>query len=617
MVLWKNYVRLYQLMNEHAPVKIDSLEDWTRTHDCGSLRIGDVGKEVLLMGWVNGRRDLGGLIFIDLRDREGITQIVFDPRESPESHEKAQILRNEWVVAVKGQVSRRLEGQENRNLLTGEIELKARELKLLNKTETPPFQVDGIVDAAETLRLKYRYLELRRPRVFDLFRQRHRIATTIRSYLNERGFVEVETPFLTKSTPEGARDYLVPSRVNRGMFYALPQSPQLFKQILMIAGFDRYYQIVRCFRDEDLRADRQPEFTQVDLEMSFSDEEQVMALFEGMMATLFKQILGLPIETPLPRLTYYEAMERYGTDRPDIRFGMTIQDISTFATQSAFKVFHRAMDDGGLVAAIVVREGTGSFSRKALDELAGTIAPSGAKGLAWIKITEDGWQSPIAKFFAPEVQTSLSEFLHTKPGDLVLIVADQPSVVRESLGKLRLEVAKMMNIVEDDSHALVWVTRFPLFEYDETEKRLAAVHHPFTAPLEEDLALLKSHPENARSRAYDLVLDGAEIGGGSVRIHNIEVQEEIFSILGISPEEADAKFGFFLEALRYGAPPHAGMALGFDRLVALLCGVKSIREVIAFPKTTSATCPLTDAPSPVDEKQLEELGLALESGPWE
>ncbi len=611
MVLWKNYVRLYQLMNEHAPVKIDSLEDWTRTHDCGSLRIGDVGKEVLLMGWVNGRRDLGGLIFIDLRDREGITQIVFDPRESPESHEKAQILRNEWVVAVKGQVSRRLEGQENRNLLTGEIELKARELKLLNKTETPPFQVDGIVDAAETLRLKYRYLELRRPRVFDLFRQRHRIATTIRSYLNERGFVEVETPFLTKSTPEGARDYLVPSRVNRGMFYALPQSPQLFKQILMIAGFDRYYQIVRCFRDEDLRADRQPEFTQVDLEMSFSDEEQVMALFEGMMAALFKQILGLPIETPLPRLTYYEAMERYGTDRPDIRFGMTIQDISTFATQSAFKVFHRAMDDGGLVAAIVVREGAGSFSRKALDELAGTIAPSGAKGLAWIKITEDGWQSPIAKFFAPEVRTSLSEFLHTKPGDLVLIVADQPSVVRESLGKLRLEVAKMMNIVEDDSHALVWVTRFPLFEYDETEKRLAAVHHPFTAPLEEDLALLKSHPENARSRAYDLVLDGAEIGGGSVRIHNIEVQEEIFRILGISPEEADAKFGFFLEALRYGAPPHAGMALGFDRLVALLCGVKSIREVIAFPKTTSATCPLTDAPSPVDEKQLKELGLAL------
>jgi len=602
-------------MNEHTPVKIDSLGDWTRTHDCGSLRSGDVGREALLMGWVNTRRDLGGLIFIDLRDREGITQIVFDPRESPESHRKAQLLRNEWVVAVKGQVSRRLEGQENRDLLTGEIELKARELKLLNKTETPPFQVDGIVDASETLRLKYRYLELRRPRVFDLFRKRHTIATTIRSYLDERGFVEVETPFLTKSTPEGARDYLVPSRVNRGMFYALPQSPQLFKQILMVAGFDRYYQIVRCFRDEDLRADRQPEFTQVDLEMSFCDEEQVMVLFEGMMAALFKQILGIHLETPLPRLTYREAMENYGTDRPDVRFGMTIQDIGTFASQSEFKVFHRAMDDGGLVAAVVVREGAGSFSRKALDELAGTIVPYGAKGLAWIKIKEDGWRSPIAKFFAPEVQTSVSNFLHTSPGDLVLIVADRPAVVRESLGKLRLEVARILNMVEDHSHALVWVTRFPLFEYDKTEERLSAVHHPFTASLEEDLDLLKTHPENARSRAYDLVLDGAEIGGGSVRIHNIEVQEEIFRILGISPEEAQAKFGFFLEALRYGAPPHAGMALGFDRLVAILCGVKSIREVIAFPKTTSATCPLTDAPSRVDQEQLRELGLSLEDSP--
>lgn len=610
--MWKNYVRLCQRMNEQALVRIDSLGDWRRTHHCSSLRSGDVGKEAVLMGWVNGRRDLGGLIFIDLRDREGITQIVFDPQESPESHEKAQILRNEWVVAVKGEVWRRLEGQENRDLLTGEIELRAREIKLLNKTETPPFQVDGIVDASETLRLKYRYLELRRPRVFDLFRKRHAIATTIRSYLHDRGFVEVETPFLTKSTPEGARDYLVPSRVNRGMFYALPQSPQLFKQILMVAGFDRYYQIVRCFRDEDLRADRQPEFTQVDLEMSFSDEEQVMALFEGMMGMLFKQVLDRDIETPLPRLTYRQAIESYGTDRPDIRFGMTIQDISAFALKSTFKVFHRALDDGGLVAAIVVRKGADPFSRKGLDELSGIIAPYGAKGLAWVKIKENGWQSPIAKFFAPDAQASLSGFLHTKPGDLVLIVADRTAVVRESLGRLRLEVAKIMKAVADDSHALVWVTRFPLFEYDETEKRLAAVHHPFTAPLEEDLDLLKKNPENARSRAYDLVLDGAEIGGGSVRIHNIEVQDDIFRILGISPQEAQAKFGFFLEALRYGAPPHAGMALGFDRLVALLCGVKSIREVIAFPKTTSATCPLTDAPSQVDERQLQELGLSLE-----
>ena len=582
-------------MNEHAPIKIDSLGEWTRTHDCGSLRLSDAGREAVLMGWVNSRRDLGGLIFIDLRDREGITQVVFDPQESPESHEKAQFLRSEWVVAVRGEVSARLKGQENRDLVTGEIELKAREIKLLNRTETPPFQVDGSVDASEALRLKYRYLELRRPRMFDLFRKRHGIATTIRSYLDERGFVEVETPFLTKSTPEGARDYLVPSRVNRGMFYALPQSPQLFKQLLMMAGFDRYYQIVRCFRDEDLRADRQPEFTQVDLEMSFSGEEQVIALFEGMMATLFQHALGVRIKPPLPRLTYREAVESYGTDRPDTRFGMPIQDIGTFASKSTFRVFHHVADEGGLVGAIVVTGGAGSFSRKSLDELASSIVPCGAKGLVWIKIKEDGWQSPMAKYFPPDIQSSLSGHLHTRPGDLVLIVADQPEVVRESLGKLRLKVAKTMDLLQEDAHALVWVTQFPLFEYDETEGRLAAVHHPFTAPLEEDLPLLKSAPEKVRSRAYDLVLDGSEIGGGSVRIHNIEIQEDIFRVLGISPEEAQAKFGFFLEALRYGAPPH-----------------KSIREVIAFPKTTSATCPLTDAPSRVDEKQLRELGLSLQ-----
>ena len=598
-------------MNEHAPEQFDALGDWKRTHDCGSLRSADVGREALLMGWVNGRRDLGGLIFIDLRDREGMTQIVFDPHEDPECHEKAQSLRNEWVVAVKGEVTRRLEGQENLDLPTGEIELKAHEIKLLNRAETPPFQVDGAIDASETLRLKYRYLELRRPRVFDLFRKRHSIATTIRSYLNERGFVEVETPFLTKSTPEGARDYLVPSRINKGAFYALPQSPQLFKQILMVAGFDRYYQIVRCFRDEDLRADRQPEFTQVDLEMSFSDEEQVMTLFEGMMAELLKKILGTELATPLPRLTYQEAMDRYGTDRPDIRFGMTIKDITAFASRSDFNVFLRAVDQGGMVGAIVVKDGADRFSRKVLDELAGTIAQYGGRGLAWVKIKTDGWQSPIGKFFAPDLQESVSGFLETEPGDLILIVADRPPVVRESLGKLRLEAARMMEIIADNTHALVWITRFPLVEFDEKENRLTAVHHPFTAPLEEDLDLLRTRPEKARARAYDLVLDGAEIGGGSVRIHNIRVQEEIFRILNISPAAARAKFGFFLEALRYGAPPHAGMALGFDRLVAILCGVKSIREVIAFPKTTSAACPLTDAPSLVDETQLQELGLSL------
>lgn len=598
-------------MNEHTSVELDSLGDWRRSHNCGSLRSGDVGREACLMGWVNARRDLGGLIFIDLRDRDGLVQIVFDPQENPECHKKAQILRNEWVVSVKGEVSSRLKGQENPGLPTGDIELRVRDLKILNQTHTPPFQVDGMVDAAETLRLKYRYLELRRPHVFELFRKRHRIAADIRAYLNRMGFLEVETPFLTKSTPEGARDYLVPSRVNRGMFYALPQSPQLFKQLLMVAGFDRYYQIVRCFRDEDLRADRQPEFTQVDLEMSFSDERRVMEVFEGMMVELFRNILGSEIETPIPRLTYKEAMDRYGTDRPDLRFDMRIKDISVFARRTEFKVFRSVLDKAGVVKAIIVREGADRFSRKGIDELAAFVSRYGASGLTWIKVKDQAWQSPISKFFRLEDQTDLIAFLGAAAGDLILIIADSRKVVSESMGKLRLEVARLMELVPESSHALVWITHFPLFEFDETGQRLAAVHHPFTAPVEEDLPLLKKQPENARARAYDLVLDGSEIGGGSVRIHQLKLQEEIFRILGISPDQARLKFGFFLEALKYGAPPHAGMALGFDRLVAILCGVKSIREVIAFPKTTSATCPLTDAPSPVDENQLNELGLFL------
>jgi len=601
-------------MTKTDDIKIDSLGDTERTHDCGGLRLEDVGRKAVLMGWVNGRRDLGNLIFIDLRDRGGLAQIVFDPSVSEGTHEKAHVLRNEWVVAVTGIVSPRLEGQENPDMPTGRVELKATELRILNKTETPPFQVDGAVDASETLRLKYRYLELRRPQMFTAFHKRHLIAASIREYLNREGFIEVETPFLTKSTPEGARDYLVPSRVNRGLFYALPQSPQLFKQLLMVAGFDRYYQIVRCFRDEDLRSDRQPEFTQVDLEMSFVNEEGVIRIFEGMMEKIFKEILDCTLTIPIQRLEYQEAMDRFGTDRPDMRFGMELKDISDIAERSNFKIFKGAIEAGGVVKAITVKQGAGVFSRKKIDELAAIVAEHGAKGLAWIKVTENGWQSSLDKFFEMEDKEAVNLKCEAGPGDLILIAADKYKTVSEALGALRLHVANRLGFMAD-GHSFVWITKFPLLAYNETEQRLEAVHHPFTAPLEEDLVLLDRHPEKARARSYDLVLNGAEIGGGSVRIHNITVQERMFSILGISPEEAQMKFGFLLEALKYGAPPHAGMALGFDRLVAIMAGVGSIREVIAFPKTTSATCLMTDAPSQVDEKQLEELGLGILTQP--
>ena len=599
-------------MKKDQDIRIDSMGDWKRTHDCGSLRPDDVGQEVVLMGWVNSRRDLGNLIFIDLRDREGITQIVFDPQVDKESHERAHILRNEWVIAVKCTVVPRLKGQENFTLPTGSIELKVSELKILNRTETPPFQVDGAVDGSETLRLKYRYLELRRPQVLSAFRKRHLIASCIREYLDSKGFIEVETPFLTKSTPEGARDYLVPSRVNRGMCYALPQSPQLFKQLLMIAGFDRYYQIVRCFRDEDLRADRQPEFTQVDLEMAFVDEEDVMGVFEEMMRGLFRKIQEFDMDSPIPRLEYHEAMDRFGTDRPDIRFAMELNDMTDIAGRSDFRVFKGVIEEGGVVKAITVKDGAASFSRKVLDELSGLVVEYGAKGLAWVKVNKDGWQSSLNKFFRDEDKTAVNEKVKAAPGDLILIVAQEHTIANEALGRLRLEVARRLDLIPQGSYEFVWITRFPLLEYNETEGRFEAVHHPFTAPLEEDLALLDDHPERVRSKAYDLVLNGAEIGGGSVRIHNLVTQQKVFRALGISDQEAQMKFGFFLEALRYGAPPHGGIALGFDRLVAIMAGVKSIREVIAFPKTTSAACLLTDAPSRADEAQLKELGLRFD-----
>lgn len=598
-------------MNEFEEIRIDSLGDWKRTNDCGSLRSESIGQEVLLMGWVNSRRDLGNLIFIDLRDREGITQIVFDPGVEKVSHERAHILRGEWVIAVKGTVSPRLSGQENPKLPTGEIEVKVTELKILNRTETPPFQVDGAVDASESLRLKYRYLELRRAEAFNNLRNRHLIASCIRRYLNKSGFIEVETPFLTKSTPEGARDYLVPSRVNKGMFYALPQSPQLFKQLLMVAGFDRYYQIVRCFRDEDLRADRQPEFTQVDLEMAFVDEDQVMGVFEDMMSVTFQEILGYKIALPFKRVEYHEAMDRFGTDRPDIRFGMELNDITDIAVRTDFRVFKRVVEDGGVVKAIAIKKGAQAFSRKDLDGLGEVAAGCGAKGLAWIKLTNDGWKSSLNKFFGEEDKKALNEKLDAEPEDLILIVAHKREIVNEALGLIRVNVAKRMDLIDTDQYDFLWITRFPLLEYNEEEKRLEAVHHPFTAPVEEDLSLLDKHPERARARSYDLVLNGAEIGGGSVRIHDLAVQQKIFSILGILPEEAQHKFGFLLEALKYGAPPHGGMALGFDRLVSIMTGTSSIREVIAFPKTTSATCPLTDAPSRVDNDQLKQLSLQI------
>ncbi len=596
-------------MTEHEEIRIDPLGDWKRTHDCGSLRADDDGKEAVLMGWVNSRRDLGNLIFIDLRDRDGITQIIFDPQVDGESHERAHALRNEWVLAVKGTVSPRLKGQENFSMPTGSIELKVTGLKILNRTETPPFQVDGAVDASETLRLKYRYLELRRPQVFNTFLKRHRISACIREFLNGKGFIEVETPFLTKSTPEGARDYLVPSRVNRGLFYALPQSPQLFKQLLMIGGFERYYQIVRCFRDEDLRADRQPEFTQVDLEMAFINEDGVMAVFEEMMGKLFREIMDREIPSPVKRLEFHEAMDRFGTDRPDMRFGMELIDLTGIAGRSDFRVFKDVIEDGGVVKAITVKKGGPAFSRKMLDEVSALAVEAGARGLAWIKVNEDGWQSSLNKFFKDEDKNALSEKSGAGTGDLILIVAHKRRVANESLGMLRLEVARRMELIPGSAYEFVWITKFPLLEYDETEKRLQAVHHPFTAPVEEDIPLLDEQPEKVRARSYDLVLNGTEIGGGSIRIHVPAVQEKMLSILGISPEQAQVKFGFLLEALKYGAPPHGGMALGFDRLVAIMAGVNSIREVIAFPKTTSATCLLTDAPSGVDEAQLKELGL--------
>ncbi len=588
---------------------MESMGELKRSHNCNDLGTANVGETVTLMGWVLRRRDHGGVIFIDLRDRWGLTQVVFSPEHNAEVHAKAHNLRSEWVLAVRGTVSARPEGMTNPNLATGAIEVLVDELRILNVSQTPPFPLDEITEVSETLRLKYRYLDLRRPGMADNLILRHKASQAIRNYLNDNNFLEIETPVLTRSTPEGARDYLVPSRVNPGKFYALPQSPQLFKQLLMIAGMDRYYQIVKCFRDEDLRADRQPEFTQIDMELSFIDEEDIFRIMEGMISHLFKATKGIDLTTPFPRIDYAEAMGRYGSDKPDTRFGLELVDLFENVKECGFKVFRDVVEKGGMVKAINAK-GCATFSRKDLDDLTNYVAQYGAKGLAWVKMKEDGeWQSPIAKFFTDEERAAMAKTLNAEPGDLLFFGADTPAIVHTALGELRLELARRLGLINKETFNFVWVTDFPLLEYDHEQRRHMAVHHPFTAPREEDMALLDTDPGKVRSRAYDLALNGTEIGGGSIRIHQPKVQATVFRALGISDEEAADKFDFLLKALEHGAPPHGGLAFGLDRLMMIIAGRDSIRDVIAFPKTQKATCPLTEAPSTVARKQLTELSL--------
>ncbi|MCK5825556.1 MAG: aspartate--tRNA ligase [Desulfuromusa sp.] len=590
----------------------DKLGNLVRTHRCGDLTAEQIGQDICVMGWVQRRRDHGGLIFIDLRDREGIVQLALDPDRDFASHQKGEQVRNEYVLAARGKVSPRPEGTVNPKMKTGEVEIEISELLILNRSETPPFMLDEFTEVAENIRLKYRYLDLRRPALQKNMMMRHLVAKTVRNYFDQQGFIEIETPVLTKSTPEGARDYLVPSRVNTGNFYALPQSPQLFKQLLMVSGFDRYFQIVKCFRDEDLRADRQPEFTQLDCEMSFVNRNQVMDIMEGMIAEVFKAALGVELSLPMPRLTYAEALDRFGVDNPDLRFGMELIDITAEVADSQFKVFASVAADGGLVKALNVKGGA-TFSRKDLDGFTDFVKIYGAKGLAWVKVKEGEWQSPIAKFFTVDELSVLNEKLGAEVGDLLLFMADTPAIANEALGRLRGHLGQKLGLASKDNYQFTWVTDFPLLEWDGEQRRHMAVHHPFTAPLEEDIPLLDTDPGKARAQAYDLVLNGSEIGGGSIRIHDQSVQSRMFELLGIGEEEAQEKFGFLLDALIYGAPPHGGIAFGLDRLMMLLTGSDSIRDVIAFPKTQKATCLLSDAPNQVDDKQLQELGVRLRS----
>jgi len=581
-----------------------------RTHTCGQLRLKDRNTSVTLLGWVSRVRDHGGVIFIDLRDRYGVTQVVFNPEEGSKVYETARQVRSEYVIAIQGSVSARPTGTINPNLDTGEIEISATTVEILNKSETPPFEIVDESNVSLELRLKHRYLDLRRTIMQKRLIFRHKVCQTIREYLDRLDFVDVETPVLTKSTPEGARDYLVPSRVNLGKFYALPQSPQLFKQILMVAGYDRYFQIVRCFRDEDLRAQRQPEFTQMDMEMSFVDEGDIIQVIEGLMAAIFDKVIGKKITTPFPRISYKEAMASYGCDAPDLRFGMKIKDVSGIVQKSDFKVFLETIKSGGQVRGINA-SGCGSYSRKDIDDLTAFVGQFGAKGLAWFKVEETGLNSSIAKFFPVEVQQKLQQCMEAKKGDLLLFVADKPKVVSQSLAQLRLHLGHKNKLIDTNEFNFSWVVDFPLFDYNEDLKRYEALHHPFTSPHPDDLPSMEEKPLAVKARAYDLVLNGVELGGGSIRIHSPEVQKRVFRLLGIDDESAYKKFGFLLDALKYGAPPHGGIALGVDRMVTLLLQLDDIREVIAFPKTQKATCLMTDAPSEVDAQQLKELGIRL------
>ena len=588
----------------------ESLKGLKRSHYCGLVGKTEVGKKVTLMGWVHRRRDHGGVIFLDLRDREGCLQIVFNPDQGSELFKKAETVRNEDVVAVVGVVARRPVGTVNPDLKTGEIEVLAEELRILSKAKTPPFYITDQIDVDENIRLRYRYLDLRRPLMQKNFKLRHQALQVIRQYFSKKGFLEIETPLLTKSTPEGARDYLVPSRLSAGKFFALPQSPQLFKQLLMAAGFDKYYQIARCFRDEDLRADRQPEFTQLDIEMSFVEQEDILELIEVMLKELFKECLGVELEIPLPRLSYQQAVADYGTDKPDLRFNLKLVEISEIVKETEFKVFREVIKNGGQVKAINAK-GCGNYSRKEIDDLTKLVKVYGAKGLAYFILTETGIKSPIKKFFTNEEGERIVKALDGQPGDLLLFVADKPSVVAAALGHLRLELGKCLGLINEELFNFLWVVDFPLLEYDEQEKRWTAVHHPFTSPHYEDLPLWATSPEKVRAQAYDLVLNGVEIGGGSIRIHQKEIQELMFKTLGLTTQEIREKFGFLLEAFEYGVPPHGGIALGIDRLIMLLAKRQTIRDVIAFPKTQSAADLMTQAPSEVFAEQLAELHLQI------